>query len=372
MINITKHKVCLDSVFAGKRVLITGHTGFKGSWLSLWLMKLGANVIGASISNPTVPCHFELLEVKDSIGDIKFDVRDFNSTLNLITKIQPDFIFHLAAQSLVAESYVNPIDTFNVNTLGTGNILEALRLYSKPVIAMMITSDKCYENIEQVWGYRENDRIGGRDPYSASKGAAELLLHSYIKSFFIEDHPVKIGICRAGNVIGGGDWANNRIVPDAVRAWSSGSNLVVRNPQATRPWQNVLEPISGYLTFAARLYEDSFLHGEAFNFGPNHHSDYSVEQLLNDIFSRWSNNSTKIDWLESTTGFHEAKLLKLCCDKATNDLGWASILTFEENIELTAEWYENFYTKKMSVKETSMQQIEKYQKFGSERNAPWS
>ena len=252
------------NVFCGARVLITGHTGFKGSWLSQWLKYLGAEVSGIALDPPSHPSHFETIDLAGQIEDHRLDIRDRNRLIERVQEIQPDFVFHLAAQALVRSSYENPLYTMESNTMGSANILEALRELKKPVVAVMITSDKAYENSEWVWGYRETDRLGGKDPYSASKGMAELLIRSYIESFFnAKDSNVTVGITRAGNVIGGGDWALNRIVPDCMTAWSNGEIVNIRSPHATRPWQHVLEPLSGYLVLASNLAESRTRHGQA-------------------------------------------------------------------------------------------------------------
>lgn len=256
------------NVFANTKVLVTGHTGFKGSWLSLWLTQLGAQVSGISLGVPTEPSHFAAAGLVERIQDYRLDIRDGTALKSLVQDIQPDFVFHLAAQPLVRRSYADPVETWQTNAMGTINVLEALRGLKNPCVAVLITSDKCYDNVEWVWGYRETDALGGPDPYSASKGAAELAIRSYVRSYFPKDGPVRIGVGRAGNVIGGGDWADDRIVPDCVHAWSRGETVQLRNPLATRPWQHVLEPLSGYLNLAIALHLDAKWHGEPFNFGP--------------------------------------------------------------------------------------------------------
>ena len=255
-------------LFHNRTVLVTGHTGFKGSWLSAWLQHLGANVTGVALNPPSKPSHFEAAALEELVDDKQIDIREQEALQSIVLDTQPDFVFHLAAQSLVRLSYVNPLETYQTNVFGTLNLLEALRSLEKPCVAVLITSDKCYDNVEWIWGYRETDRLGGLDPYSASKGATELMISSHVRSFFPFDSSVRIGIGRAGNVVGGGDWADNRIVPDCMRAWSRGENVTLRNPRSTRPWQHVLEPLSGYLTLASALYENPQLHGEPFNFGP--------------------------------------------------------------------------------------------------------
>ena len=270
--------------FNGKKVLVTGHTGFKGSWLTAWLLRLGSAVVGLSDSIPTSPAHFESAKMDARLSHHIGDVRDLNLVTRLIKEEQPDFVFHLAAQPLVRRSYFDPHLTIETNVMGTANILEALRLTQHPCTAIIVTSDKSYDNVEQIWGYRENDPLGGRDPYSASKGAAELVVKTYAQSYFsAADSPVKVAVGRAGNVIGGGDWAEDRIVPDCVRAWSRGESVEIRHPQATRPWQHVLEPLSGYLLLALSLAHDADLNGEPFNFGPPAQQNYAVAELLDKI-----------------------------------------------------------------------------------------
>jgi len=269
------------NIFKGKTILITGHTGFKGSWLSMWLAHLGAKIIGVSIDIPSVPSNFSASSIRDVVEDHRIDVRDSKAMKSLVEKVQPDFVFHLAAQALVRPSYENPLETIATNVLGTANVLDALRSLNKKVVAIMITSDKAYDNVEWVWGYRETDRLGGKDPYSASKGMAELAIRTYVESFFNKPNSnVRLGIARAGNVIGGGDWAIDRIVPDCMQAWSSGRVVDIRSPQATRPWQHVLEPLSGYLTLADSLAQSDVKHGEAYNFGPSADVNYPVSELM--------------------------------------------------------------------------------------------
>lgn len=333
--------------YKNKKVIVTGNTGFKGSWLSVWLLSLGADVYGISKDIPTQPSIFEICELKKHVRHFEIDIRNKELLFETIKKIQPDYIFHLAAQPIVSESYRAPVDTFTSNIIGTANILECLRLLNKPCKAIMITSDKCYENVEWTWGYRENDRLGGKDPYSASKGAAELIIHSYYESFFKnENSNVKLVSVRAGNVIGGGDWALNRIVPDAMRSWSNNKEVIIRNPYATRPWQHVLEPLSGYLTVGMKLAENAYLNGESFNFGPNADQNHTVLELLEELAQYWnfSHHFNKIT-IQPNTQFHEAGLLKLNCDKALHQLAWKPVWNFEDTAKYTSQWYYDYYTK---------------------------
>ena len=286
----------INNIFKDKVILITGHTGFKGSWLTLWLKELGAKIIGYSNDIPSTPSTYEVLKLKEQIIDYREDITDIEKLRNVIGKHNPDFIFHLAAQPLVKNSYEDPLMTIETNAIGSSKLLEVIRNFNKPVTVIMVTSDKVYENNESNKGYIESDRLGGGDPYSASKAMTELAINTYIKSFFNEsDSLASIGIVRAGNVIGGGDWAFNRIVPDCIRAWSDDKNVIIRNPQATRPWQHVLEPLSGYLSLASNLYKNKKNHGEAFNFGPSIIDNHTVEDLLKKMSLYWKNVSWKLD-----------------------------------------------------------------------------
>ena len=327
--------------FKNKKILITGHTGFKGSWLSVWLKVLGADLIGISNSIGSEASHYKFISgifSKNIIGDI----RELDFLKNIIEKEKPEFIFHLAAQALVTESYKDPHYTFSANTFGTINLLESLRKHSARCNVVIITSDKSYENRELKRGYTENDRFGGFDPYSGSKGAAELAIKSYFHSYF-KAHPVKIAIARAGNVIGGGDWSKDRIIPDAIKAWQQNKPLIVRNPDSTRPWQHVLDPLHGYLTLAENLKNDGEINGEAFNFGPGTSKIYKVKDVCDSIekylpgFSWESSNEMN--------EIYESKLLALDSTKAFQKLGWSTKLDFKEALILTSDWYKEFYSK---------------------------
>ena len=347
--------------FCGKTVLITGHTGFKGSWLTTWLSMLGAKVVGISEKIPTVPSNYESVLSGLDIVDLRLDICDKTAICKAIDEHQPDFVFHLAAQALVRSSYEAPLQTLITNSIGTATVLEGLRGLTKPVVAIMITSDKAYDNVEWVWGYRETDRLGGKDPYSASKGMAELAIRSYVESFFNSpDSNVRIGITRAGNVIGGGDWAEDRIVPDCINAWSKGETVDIRSPKATRPWQHVLEPLSGYLYLATCLSENKSYNGEAYNFGPSADKSYSVSELINSMASYWE----LVKWNDTSNNsenFHEAGLLKLNCDKALFDLNWEPTLDFQDTVKITIEWYKHYYRNCEGKKAYSMHDFEKSQ-----------
>jgi CDP-glucose 4,6-dehydratase len=361
------------NIFKDKTILITGHTGFKGSWLSLWLTHLGAKVVGVSVDIPSIPSNFSASLIKDIVQDHRIDIRESNAIMALIKKTQPDFVFHLAAQALVRPSYDNPLETMMTNAIGSANILDALRVLDKKVVAIMITSDKAYDNVEWVWGYRETDRLGGKDPYSASKGMAELAIRSYIESFFNKpESNVRVGITRAGNVIGGGDWAIDRIVPDCIKAWSDNKTVDIRSPWATRPWQHVLEPLSGYIALAVDLDENSNNHGEAYNFGPSSDQNYPVSKLIDEMSKYWD----QVKWNDISKGsdhVHEAGLLKLNCDKVLFDLDWHSALQFEETVKMTVEWYKHYYqNQEKSMYDFTINQIDEYTKLANLRGIAWA
>ena len=360
------------ALFRGATVIVTGHTGFKGSWLSLWLSHLGAHVHGISLDIPTTPSNYETFEESCLVQDHRLDIRNGVKLKELIQEINPDFVFHLAAQAIVRQSYQNPIESWQTNTIGTINVLEALRSLRKRCVAVFITSDKCYDNVEWEWGYRETDRLGGPDPYSASKGAAELAISSYTRSFFPIDGLVRIGVGRAGNVVGGGDWAQDRIVPDCVRAWAIDERVILRNPEATRPWQHVLEPLSGYLNLAFCLNESSALHGQPFNFGPPAGRNHSVGQLVATMGNYWES----VVWEalpEMKKGPYESGLLKLNCDKAMHHLGWEAVWDFEETIKQTALWYRRYYEDPSApMAEFSLGQIDVYMKEARLRGLLWA
>ena len=363
----------LKENYIGKTVLITGHTGFKGSWLSAWLTSLGAKVIGLSIDIPCTPSNFAVSNIGDLVEDHRIDVCDAASVRKIIIKSKPDYVFHLAAQALVRPSYMNPLDTLVTNSIGTANVLDALRFLNKPVVAVMITSDKAYDNVEWVWGYRETDRLGGKDPYSASKGMAELAIRTYVDSFFNSpDSNVRVGITRAGNVIGGGDWAADRIVPDSMTAWSQNNIVDIRSPEATRPWQHVLEPLSGYLLLGSELYGSAGLQGEAYNFGPPANQNHSVRALIDEMAKYWDN----VRWndMSDIKGHpHEAGLLKLNCDKALYDLDWQPTLKFEETVRMTVEWYKSYYKDSgSSMRDITLSQISEYTALAKIRNIQWA
>ncbi|MBK9521670.1 MAG: CDP-glucose 4,6-dehydratase [Rhodocyclaceae bacterium] len=358
--------------FLNKKVLVTGHTGFKGSWLTAWLRQLGAKVVGIALDPPTDPSHFASARLADGIVDLRIDIRDRTALEDAIVSARPDFVFHLAAQSLVRKSYDDPIETWQTNVMGTLNVLEALRKLDRPCAAVIITSDKCYDNVEWVWGYRETDAMGGPDPYSASKGAAELAIRSHIKSYFPKaTSKVRIASARAGNVIGGGDWAVNRIVPDCVKAWSTDNLVELRSPHSTRPWQHVLEPLSGYLALAHALSQRPDLHGEPFNFGPQAQQNHSVLQLVQQMALHWE----QVRWQDlsgSIAGPYESGLLKLNCDKALHYLHWHAVMGFEDTVRMTAEWYRAYYRQPAAIAATTDAQIAAYTAIAKQHGLAWA
>ncbi len=353
--------------FKNKKVIITGHTGFKGSWLSLWLVNLGAKVTGLSIDVPTKPSHFRAINLQKRINHKKVDIRNLKSLKAIFKKTNPDYVFHLAAQSLVKKSYAKPIYTWTTNTLGTLNVLESLRVINKNCVAILITSDKAYKNLEIKRGYNEDDRLGGKDPYSASKASADLAIQSYISAYFgNKNQKIKIGIARAGNVIGGGDWSGDRLIPDCVKSWSKNKKVLIRSPRSTRPWQHVLEAISGYIFLALKLKNNSKLHGEAFNFGPNNSENNNVLKLVKTMKKFWERVSWKIE-SKNKKKFFESSLLKLNSQKAYKKLQWKSVLSFKETIMLVSDWYKMYYSKPNNSFEKSIEQIEKYEKLLKKR-----
>jgi CDP-glucose 4,6-dehydratase len=338
----------------------------------LWLLRLGAKVTGVALPPPTSPSLFEALGLGEDIKDIRLDIRNREEVVAAIKGAKPDFIFHLAAQSLVGDCYASPVDAWTVNLVGTINVLEALRKLDSRCSAVLITSDKCYENVEWLWGYRENDRLGGMDPYSASKASAEIAVRSYANSFFLDANPlIRIATARAGNVIGGGDWAENRIVPDCIKKWIENEPVKLRNPSSTRPWQHVLEPLSGYLWLAAELTINSNLDGEPFNFGPKHGSNESVANLVSEMSKFWPNSEWEVADNKGVLS-KEASLLQLNCDKALNLLNWHSVMDFQETIKLTADWYKNFYDAPDDVSDLTLSQIDFFSRLAKERKLSWA
>ncbi len=352
-------------VYSGKKVLVTGNTGFKGSWISQWLLQLNAEIWGYALEPPTEPALFNQLELGKEIRHIHGDVRHFAAIKDCLQQVKPDIIFHMAAQSLVRESYLTPLATMETNVMGTANLLEAVRQLKLSTVIVIITSDKSYENQEWLFSYRENDPLGGYDPYSASKGAAEIVASSWRRSFFnpaaYKEHGVKVATVRAGNVIGGGDWAKDRIVPDCIRSLQNNEPIRVRNPFATRPWQHVLEPLGGYLLLGAKLLnseeKDLAKYCSAFNFGPLISSNKNVKILVEEIIKCWGNGSWDYNKEEA---LHEASLLNLTIDKAYHLLEWHPLWDFKTTIEKTISWYKESFSNSVRVKELTSQQISAY------------
>ena len=334
-----------NNIYKGKRVLITGNTGFKGSWLSTWLTLLGAEVYGYAIDIPTDPSMYKALNLEKRLHQYWGDICDVKSFSACVREIKPDFIFHLAAQALVLTSYKEPFSTVMTNVMGTASVCEAIRDISWPCVCILITSDKAYDNVEWIWGYRETDRLGGKDIYSGSKGAAELVIKSYWHSFIRQMKNIGFGVTRAGNVIGGGDWAKDRIVVDCIKAFSDNNSVEIRSPKATRPWQHVLEPLSGYLTLGQYLAEKKSTNGEAYNFGPRAEQSKTVLELVRDLARLWGLDGDKVVKITGDVPFSEATLLKLNCDKALAYLHWHSTLHYEECVEFISDWYRAFYAK---------------------------
>jgi CDP-glucose 4,6-dehydratase len=329
------------SFWSDRRIVVTGHTGFKGSWLCLMLRHLGAQVTGYSLPPPTTPNLYTEAAVADTLGSVEGDVRDVESVRGCLARAHPEVVFHLAAQSLVRRSYAEPLATYSTNVLGTANVLEACRNSPGLKAVVIVTTDKCYLNREWVWGYREDDALGGYDPYSSSKAAAELVTAAYRQSFFnaesYSSHGVAVASARAGNVVGGGDWAEDRLIPDAIRAFSKGEAVALRNPQATRPWQHVLDPVSGYLVLAERLIRNGPEAAEAWNFGPWNDEAMTVGWVMDYVCREWQTGARWV--LDESAHPHEGRQLRLDCSKAVERLGWRPRLSLTQGLDLTLEWY---------------------------------
>ena len=355
-----KNKFNFYQKFRNKTVIVTGHTGFKGSWLTCWLVLLGAKIIGLSIDIPSNPSHFNAIKLKKKITHKKIDIRNLRILKKTFKKYQPDYVFHLAAQSLVRRSYSNPVYTWETNTIGTLNVLESLKELKKNCAVVIITSDKSYKNLEIKRGYKEDDILGGKDPYSASKASAELVIQSYISSFFpLKKTKVFISIARAGNVIGGGDWSENRLIPDCVKSWSKNKKVLIRNPKSTRPWQHVLEAVSGYLLLALKLKKNKKLHGEVFNFGPNNTKNYNVIFLVKLIKKYWKETSWKVSNRRKKS-FYESNLLKLNSNKAKTNLGWEPTYNIKKSVKFTVDWYKSVLKLNRDLPDVTLDQIKKY------------
>lgn len=357
-----------NGVYQNKAVLVTGHTGFKGSWLCLWLKQLGANVIGLSKDIPSSPSHFELLNI--GITDLRGDVADANTVRSVMQTYKPDVVFHMAAQALVRYSYSHPSETFRSNVMGTVEMLNNALAEDAVKAFVNITSDKAYENREWVWGYRENDPMGGFDPYSASKGCAELVTSSFRNSFFSKTNKL-LASARAGNVIGGGDWAADRLVPDICKAAAEKQIVKIRNPHATRPWQHVLEPLSGYLLLGQKLLEGDKAAAEGWNFGPADENTCDVKRVVDALAKHWPNVRYEID--DKGEKPHEANLLRLDCSKAHQRLQWKSVWNFDQTVEKTAAWYRDFYAAPEAFTvERSLEDLSAYTKEASSKKLVWT
>jgi CDP-glucose 4,6-dehydratase len=354
-------KELFGGIYKGRKVLITGHTGFKGSWLSILLHQLDADVFGYALNPPTNPNLYELANVDQLLTSTIGDIRDYNSLLECFQKYKPEIIIHMAAQPLVLESYNNPRETYEVNIMGTVNVFEAIRHTKSVRVILNVTTDKCYENKEWIWGYRENEPLGGYDPYSNSKGCSELVTSSFRSSFFnpkeYSKHGVALASARAGNVIGGGDWAEGRLIPDFIRAIIKGEKVKIRSPYASRPWQHVLDPLSGYLTLCEKLFTHGSVFAEAWNFGPDDHAAQNVEWIINKLCTLWNNEvSYEID---QTPQLHEASFLELDCSKAKKLLGWVPRLSLEKALENIVDWTKA-YNNKSDMRQICINQIIDY------------
>lgn len=353
-----------NGIYEGKNVLITGHTGFKGSWLALWLCMMKANVTGVALDPEAFPNHWDLLNL--SIDDRRLDINNFPQVKDVILNADPEIIFHLAAQPLVRRSYLEPLNTWSTNVIGSANILEACKYCKNVKAVVVISSDKCYKNQEWAWGYRENDPLGGHDPYSASKAALELLVESYRKSFFYDDDSPLIASARAGNVIGGGDWSIDRLIPDLVRSLEHHLPVEIRSPQSVRPWQHVLEALSGYLSLGQRLLERSSSYATAWNFGPEESSNISVGSVLIKLQNMWPD----LKWTHMLNeNLHEAKLLQLDISKSRKDLDWEPVWNINTSLEKTANWYKSYIYQKIL---TSSEQISEYIEAARCKNLEWT
>jgi CDP-glucose 4,6-dehydratase len=352
----------LSSQFKGRKVLITGHTGFKGGWLAVWLSMLGAKVYGVALEPDTNLSFFASTGLGEIVDDRRGDIRNTLEYAKSIEGIDAEIVFHLAAQALVKKSYADPVGTFATNVVGTANVLtEALKMPSLKAI-VVVTSDKCYENHEWVWGYRENDRMGGSDPYSASKGCTELLVNAFRKSYFKPDSGKFLATVRAGNVFGGGDWSQDRLVPDIVKAAANGTIVKIRNPASIRPWQHVLDPLSGYLLLASRLLSGDASYATGWNFGPDESGAMNVRDLAESITSVWGTGAPEFDFGVQGSGLHEAQMLRLDCTKARTELNWSPQLSTRQAIEFAIDWYKMQAAGKLPMLQFTQQQILNYMK----------
>lgn len=358
----------LLDTYKGKKVFITGHTGFKGAWLTLWLHSLGAEIVGYALEPNTNPNLFDILKLSNKITHIVGDIRDYDKLANTIKKHKPDIVFHMAAQALVLPSYTDPRYTYETNVMGTVNLLEAIRHSGSVKVCVNITSDKSYENKEWVYAYRENDPMGGYDPYSSSKGCAELVSSAYRQSF-LDKEKIAMATVRAGNVIGGGDWSESRIIPDCIRSLTDKKSILIRNPDAIRPWQLVLEPLSGYLALGAMMWQNPEKYNEGYNFGPFNTGAVPVLQIVEKALSVWGSGEYHIE--QNLNKPHEAHYLKLDCSKAMSELSWHPVYDIDETISETISWYKKYYNKE-DIVNTSLAQIEKYTSSAKAKKIKWA
>jgi CDP-glucose 4,6-dehydratase len=372
---MVKMETLFSGVYSGKTVLVTGHTGFKGSWLILWLQLLGARVIGYALPPHTEPSLFQLSNAQEGITHIIGDTRDLSKVREMCQTYKPDFVFHLAAQSLVRYSYEHPVETYETNVMGTIHLFEAIRATPSVRVCVNVTSDKCYENREWEYSYRENDPMGGYDPYSSSKGCAELITAAYRRSFFnIGNSPsVRVASVRAGNVIGGGDWARDRLIPDCVRSLAAKSPVIVRNPDAVRPWQYVLEPLSGYLWLGACLWNTPSTFEGSWNFGPHTAGNVSVRQIVNQVVAMWGEGEWKHVCQEQSQEPHEARTLTLDITKSSSVLGWEPITSVSQAMTETIGWYlEQHRQRTLDVKAATFDRINRFVQAAISKNAMWT
>ena len=358
--NFMAKKINLKKFFQNKKILITGHTGFKGSWLSTWLLKFGCKVVGVSKNIPTKPSNFLSLNLNKKIKNYFIDIKNFNEIKKIIIKEKPDIIFHFAAQAIVSESFDNPIDTVNTNTIGSLNLLHTASFLKKKCICIMITSDKCYFNLEKNSGYKENSLLGGKDMYSGSKAAAEIILNAYFHSFSKKNKNLLFCTARAGNVIGGGDWSKNRLIPDIMRAWGKSKKAKIKNSQSIRPWQHVLEPLYGYMKAAYYLNYKKELNGSSFNFGPSSTKSYKVLELIKNLEILREQKKQYV--IQKKKSFKETKILKLNSFKAQKKLKWKTSLNIKEMTFYISDWYNNFFNKKINMYNFTINQIKQYEK----------
>jgi CDP-glucose 4,6-dehydratase len=369
---------CFNGVYSGRRVLVTGHTGFKGSWLTLWLTELGANIAGIALNPGSQPNHWDLLDL--SIEDHRIDLRSLEEVLEAVNEFRPEIVFHLAAQSLVRRSYRDPVDTWSTNIMGTVNLLEACRLAPSVQAIVVITTDKCYENKEWNWGYREIDSLGGHDPYSASKAATEFVAASYRTAFFTSSFPNQVPLlatARAGNVIGGGDWAEDRLIPDVVRAIYSNKPALIRSPSSTRPWQHVLESLAGYLLLGQGLFEKKQRFAGSWNFGPNWDDSRKVTEVISEFYKYFPNSKYQVSQSNDARS-HETELLYLDSTKAKRQLGWKPVWDFQKTLNMTANWYKVFGSYVSTVRTSgkirnlTSAQITEYVEDSSQMKCTWT